>query len=491
MNIYILTDHNKTYYLHELGKKLQNKGICNKLGIRVAGEKQYQYIQKQSEVDYDYIHSVHKMTKNFRSEEVNRDKIKTLEQNFGNPFLQKYVLGDRNCIEFSHKNQIRYLQRLFTFYEEFFDRFKPDIVLADGIASAPNWIPFRIVRDYGGHGLWWHSTRVNNRYAFNIDSVYEDFQEIYNLYDQIRTGEIDPYYFSEARRDAKEYIQKFRDKDLTKSTPHNKNNIKQKIRKFALAAPRYLRYSYLYNISSHSNIQKNDLTRPSTLKRVSNDMKQIYRNYRIKYTDVFDRFSNENKFVYFPLHLQPEYSTMLLAPMHLNQIEVIRKISRSIPINYKLYVKEHPHMIKYRGWRNLDYYKEIRNIPNVELLDPYMSSQRLIKQSEMVATITGTAGLEALFHEKPVIVFGDPHYKKVPLIYKSTSSKEIANQIQNGLTEYKHEDKPLIEYLTSVFEKSFQIDADKGDRNQASQAADEVFPHLVERINKIPSSNMN
>ena len=41
-----------------------------------------------------------------------------------------------------------------------------------------------------------------------------------------------------------------------------------------------------------------------------------------------------------------------------NQIEIIRHIAKSLPIGYKLCVKEHPAM-NTRGWRSVSDYKEI------------------------------------------------------------------------------------------------------------------------------------
>ena len=69
-------------------------------------------------------------------------------------------------------------------------------------------------------------------------------------------------------------------------------------------------------------------------------------------------------------------STMVYARFYLNQISVIENLSKSIPVGYKIYVKEHPSMI---GRRNRDYYNQIKILPNVKLIDPFIDSNILLK----------------------------------------------------------------------------------------------------------------
>lgn len=485
LNIYINASYHKTYYFHEIAKKLKSKKIPDQIGIRVSGQKHYQYIQNQEEINYDYTHSTAEVAKGFRSETIDENKITEYEQRFGNPFLQKYILGDRNCIDFSHENQLRFLQLWFSFHDKFFNKFDPDLLITSGVAAVPSRIAFRLVQDYGGHGLWWKSTRIRNRYAFNVDTPYEDFHEVYDLYEQLKNGKADISSFSKARQNAKDYLDEFHQTGETQAQPprYDKNSFKRKVQKLSLAAPRYIRYWYLYNLSRKSAIQKDDYTRSSTIERIRNDLEQVYRKYRIKHTNIFEKPKGNENFVYFPLHLQPEYSTMVLAPMYLNQVEVARKISRSIPASYKLYVKEHPSMIKNRGWREIEYYKKLNSLPNVKLISPFINSHSLIKESELVTTITGTAGFEAIMYGKPAIVFGDPHYSVIPFVYNCDSPENISQLIRTALTDHEHNDEVLVEYLTSLFEKSFKLPSNV--RQSPKEAADAVSPLIIEQINKI------
>ena len=67
-------------------------------------------------------------------------------------------------------------------------------------------------------------------------------------------------------------------------------------------------------------------------------------------------------FIYFPMSTDLERHLLIYSPYYTNQIEVIRNVAKSIPINYKLYVKENPSNIT-RDWRDISQYEELLDIP--------------------------------------------------------------------------------------------------------------------------------
>ena len=138
-------------------------------------------------------------------------------------------------------------------------------------------------------------------------------------------------------------------------------------------------------------------------------------------------------FIFFPMSLDMERSTLIDAPFYTNQIEVIRSIAKSIPIEQKLFVKEHPSQFL-RGWRKTSDYKEIKNIPNVELIHPTFSQNLLFKHCNLVITIGGTAGFEAALNNKPSIIFNDLRYSILPSVYRLKSIEELPLIIKKWLT---------------------------------------------------------
>ena len=183
--------------------------------------------------------------------------------------------------------------------------------------------------------------------------------------------------------------------------------------------------------------------------------------FKKKYRQAFlnknalKNFKKES-FVYFPLHLQPERSTLILASFCTDQIEMVKRIAKSIPIDYKLYVKEHPNM-KFRNWRKISDYKKIKEIPNVELIHPTIKNEEMIKKCDLVTTITGTGGLEAAFYRKPSIVFANMIYSLLPSVFRVKNIQDLAITINHALkTEVKLSD--LNNYSGIIENNSFHFD---------------------------------
>ena len=74
-------------------------------------------------------------------------------------------------------------------------------------------------------------------------------------------------------------------------------------------------------------------------------------------------------YLFVPLHIVPESSTLVLSPYYLNELFIIESLSKSVDANQFIVVKEHWAMI---GERPLIFYKKIKKIPNVILISPTM-----------------------------------------------------------------------------------------------------------------------
>jgi len=173
---------------------------------------------------------------------------------------------------------------------------------------------------------------------------------------------------------------------------------------------------------------------------------------RLRY-NVSNRFGNtvpDREYIYFPLHTLPESATLTLSTAYF-EADIIRHISNKLPAGMVLAVKENPNMIGERPW---DFYNELEEIPNIQLIDPMVSSKELIDHSCGVAGISGTALLEAVLLNTPAHAFGKPEFvafvdstgwddfgkfaKRCANRAEAKSASEIANYIQyiidNGIS---------------------------------------------------------
>ena len=143
-----------------------------------------------------------------------------------------------------------------------------------------------------------------------------------------------------------------------------------------------------YNKNIHQNI----------LKTIAKKILSMVRARFISLWGYFDEVDLINKkYVLLTLHVQPEQSIDVLSPFYSNQIELIRLLRLTIPINCLLVVKEHPNAI---GDRALGFYKEVKKIRGVRVISPYVDSHLCIKNAECTISNTGTSVLEAAILEK-------------------------------------------------------------------------------------------
>lgn len=108
------------------------------------------------------------------------------------------------------------------------------------------------------------------------------------------------------------------------------------------------------------------------------------------------------RIVYFPLHVEPEASTLVLSPDNTNQLGIALDLALALPADTVLVVKEHPFQI---GRRATDLYRALAEIPNVVFLEPEYPSIEVISRADLVCTITGSVGYEAAAMGKQVVFF--------------------------------------------------------------------------------------
>jgi len=162
-------------------------------------------------------------------------------------------------------------------------------------------------------------------------------------------------------------------------------------------------------------------------------------------------------FLYFPLHLDEESTLLIGAPLFTNQTEVIRHIVKSMPVGYRLYVKEHPAM-KLRGWREASHYKEIMDIPNVQLLHPSVKPEEIMNNCSLVLSITSTASLEAAFYNKPSIIFADAPYSALPSVFRLKILEDLPKLIRQALQLKEVDMQDLNKFVNFVNDNSFELD---------------------------------
>jgi len=215
---------------------------------------------------------------------------------------------------------------------------------------------------------------------------------------------------------------------------------------------------------------------PSVFRRVYN-----YRYVKQNSKSISDLTSH--KIVFFTLHLEPEVALQYFSPEFGNSMEAIIWISKSLPADCILVVKEQAASY---GVRSKWYYRQLIKIPNVVLSHPDVHSWSWIKASSIVATITGTSGQEAVHMEKPVLSFGKHqiinHLPTVYYVSNYTETNLAIDKILNNEVTKEMYQKSKIAFSNAQVNSSINLPRFKNsywsnefEESMAVEAIDNLF----------------
>ena len=139
-----------------------------------------------------------------------------------------------------------------------------------------------------------------------------------------------------------------------------------------------------------------------------------------------------NKFIYVPLHVEPEASILMYSPWLRDQTELVRLIAQALPFGATVLVKENPKMLSQRSPEFLQY---LKTIPGVQLIHPKCSSTYLSKKAVCTVSLAGTACLEAALLGKNSLVTGNPPFTLLLPEITVNSGKELHERLSSLVRE--------------------------------------------------------
>lgn len=175
---------------------------------------------------------------------------------------------------------------------------------------------------------------------------------------------------------------------------------------------------------------------------------------KINAVNIYDNPKATDDFCLYTLHMQPEITIDVFGSYFSNQYALIEQIARSIPFGHYLYVKVHKSDVE---GKTLQYYKNIKNLPNVKLIGPGVNSKELIRKASAVFTVTGTAAFEAGLMGVPAITFAANFFDKLPTVHRCKSPENISVLYRKAQRYYDCQDveRSAVEFLSELIASSF------------------------------------
>lgn len=314
--------------------------------------------------------------------------------------------------------------------EKLFDEIKPDYLVLYGPAGFSDALIYTIAKVKGCKVIELTSARILGKFAIN-DNLHNSWPILKLEYDKIKNQTnpnletansfIDNYFKSPAKQDCT-------------------INYKQSFGKRLKTIIKYAGYL----IKSRKLPDFTLTVAPVVLWPIKQTFFRMLR--------IFEYPIPNEKFVFFPLHFQPEASTLIYGKWYVDQLALIESLSKSIPISHMLYLKEHSFGY---GNRQLSFYKRLKALPNVRIISPYADNLKLIKECSLLVTITGTSGWEALLCQKPVIVFGDVFYNICEEVIKIKSVEDLPIIINENIDRNKSKVN-LAKFVEAVLRSTYE-----------------------------------
>ncbi|MCI0645007.1 MAG: hypothetical protein L0332_11915 [Chloroflexi bacterium] len=394
------------------------------------------------------------------------DTLTRLEEKYGIPTLWQYVTHDRwlsmqrsgylfkQGSKYSRDQLLVHIQSRFQAVERLFDDFQPDVVVYAGRDVGPSsaLVVSNVAVARGIPLLVPLYVKIASYFTL-ANTIFSEAPHVKQRYEALRSGQVE----SSNRERAVEFLNEFRrggvlpyflrQKEEAPPSAPSPGPLRKRASGFKAFAGRVRRY--------YRKSQAGDPLYTSWFKRRYDKVIMAVRQARMSQADYFSFPAEGEKYVFFPLHLEPELSLLLYAPFFTHQFAIIQNVAQSLPHNTCLYVKDHPRAL---GRRSAQYYREVTAIPNVRLMAPTVKGQDLIRGAEGVITITGTAGLEAILFGKPVITFGNVFYNFLDeLVMHVHAYNEVPGLIRQFET-FIGDESIVVDFLTAILDESINVD---------------------------------
>ncbi|HEY3804341.1 MAG TPA: hypothetical protein VGL61_17110 [Kofleriaceae bacterium] len=318
-----------------------------------------------------------------------------------------------------------------------YDRFQPDFVFTEDVSCFHSYVHYVLARERGIP--FWCIARSRLQYRVSIYSAgLQRWDRVERVFNSLMSRGLS----SDQERVAQAYVDEFVHKPLRPTGMKTR----AKMPKLELADLRRLgRVSMRYFSDSR------DPTLTPPMRVIARRLQRMARIKLAQARHAWDSPVPGEKYVLYPIHVQPEASTLVQAPLYVDQVALIDDMVKSLPIDHRLYVKEH---VSNRGRRPQAFYDRIRANAAVRLLGPDEDTWSLIRGASVVAVITGTVGFEACLFGKPVVTFGEVFFNVLPEVFKAGNAPkdrlfEIFSQAAHTETRDR---RALLALVTALFE---------------------------------------
>ena len=425
-----------------IANSMQKKYDAEYYAIIDVGNRPKKFFNAQDFVKFEKTWYYHEHIKKVNIT-IDLEYLKKFEEKYGiNLWLlatnERIFLKFNEYYKFTNQEILSILEQECKFFEKVLDEINPDFLIMYASNFHYDYLFYEICKRKGIKPLLLNLSRIAYRLA--ISSKWGDIDFIKEPSTNTKRTLKELQEYLKGHSYLEEYV------DYTNKFQKSKKEMLNALKNFIILENQNIKTHYTYFGRTKWNVIS---------KSISYLLRKRYRKNWIDH-NLIRNIDYEKPFIYFPLHMDEEATLLIGAPFYTNQIEIIKHIVKSLPIGYQLYIKEH-HAQSFRGWRSLEEYKKILELPNVKLIHPEVNSNKILEKCKVVIAITSTSALEAAFYEKPSIIFGEVPFSRLSSVRRVENIEKLPHIIKE-LLNTKIDLVELNEYVNMIDANTFEFD---------------------------------
>jgi len=446
----------------DLAERYGVREFCGYVYLRSSDE----MLKAQRDIAYTTLLLDEDLHERWKTEPLDPPFLESIEREYGIPFCWPFLAVDRVLMSnqlvreypydkppYTHEELLRMFQVRARAILDMLDRERPDFLFCSVLGGVGSYFLYAAAKKRGIRVFIIHPALLPNRW------ILSDRFERFTWVDDLALNRRAELRQMPAWEEARTFIDAFRGRPTPysdRATPTANAVSRRKQFKFLnpINAVRSFREFAKSVVIHYTTPYRHDYSYIGPWNYLRDMIKRKSRNL-VGTSDLYDAFTPDEDFAFFPLQYEPEISTLLHAPYHTNQLTLVKQIAISLPVRLKLYVKEHPQMVEYRPRR---FYKELKKIPNVKLIAPSVSSFAITPRAKIIFTTTGTVGWEGVLMRKPVISFGEWFYNAIPMVKHCAEMETLPTLVRRELDTYAYDEDAMQAFVAALIAESAVVD---------------------------------
>jgi hypothetical protein len=473
---------------HSAAKRLKgyfpDSRFAGIVSISTTGEGALQFLKNQKEIPYEFLVLRHEVGKQALNDEVDFDLLRRFEEGLEGKSIWRMVSADRNLghayvhgalvgktflsENATRENILKFVSGSIKRWSKVFDGFKVDVFIpAMCMGTIDVFIFEELCRQRGiPYGVP-NTLRMKNYIAFgediamrfpHVDKTYLDMisgRKIVDLGPAIQLyNELVAEFENSQHIDRQHPVHTM----VKTKTVSKAELVLSCMRAAAGAIKQWIKAT---KVNTSDDLRRQPYAIRTLWNNIALAVSMNVQRYRTLQPDFGVRPQPGEKYIYYPLHVNPEYSTNFQGTMWMNQLYTIEQLSKSVPADWLVYVKEHPAMLISRP-RPAEFYRRIKQFPNVRMAAISIDSHEMIMGAEMVAIVTGTSGWEAILRGKPVLQFVDNYFDVLGLSCKYSTVENLGLDIRDELKRMaavptEERKRRIVHYLAALMEHGYNV----------------------------------